>query len=246
MTLQKLMSITRKAVDEYQMITPHDKIAIGISGGKDSIALLHSLHGLKRYYPNPFEIIGITVDLGFDNFDLAAIQNMCHHLDIEYHVVKTDIAQIVFKERQESNPCSLCSKMRKGALNETAKALGCNKVALGHHKEDIVETMLMSLFYEGRFHTFSPVTHWDRMDLYAIRPLMMASEKDIIGYINKHDIKILKSPCPADGYTKREYMKHLLARLNQENPGIVKQMFKAIRTSNIDGWQSISHGLLIK
>ncbi|HOO28397.1 MAG TPA: tRNA 2-thiocytidine biosynthesis TtcA family protein, partial [Lachnospiraceae bacterium] len=165
MELQRLLSYTRKAVDDYQMIDSGDKIAVGISGGKDSLTLLYALHGLRRFYPNKFELEAITVNLGFPDFDLGPVKELCHQLDIRYTVVDTEIYQIVFQERKETNPCSLCAKMRKGALNEAIKALGCNKVAYAHHKNDIVETMLLSLIFEGRFHSFSPKTYLDRMDL---------------------------------------------------------------------------------
>lgn len=170
MKLQQLLSYTRKAVDTYQMINPGDKIAIGISGGKDSLALLYALNGLKRFYPNNFEIIAITIDLGFKDFNLNEIQKLCRELDVPYTIVKTDIGKIIFEDRKEKNPCSLCSKMRKGAFNEKAKELGCNKIAYGHHKDDFVETMLLSLIFEGRFHSFSPVTYLDRSELTLIRP----------------------------------------------------------------------------
>lgn len=236
MKLQKLLSYTRKAVDGYNMIEDGDKIAIGVSGGKDSLALLYALKGLQRFYPKKFEIEAITVSLGFDNFDLSGVKSLCEELDINYTVVETDIGEIIFEERKEKNPCSLCAKMRKGALNEEAEKLGCNKIALGHHKEDIVETMMLSLFYEGRFYSFAPVTYLDRMKLYSIRPLMFVPEKDIISFKNKYELPVVKSPCPADENTKREYMKNLLKQLNKENPGVTDRMFKAILTSNIKGW----------
>ena len=165
MKLQQLLSYTRKAVDEYQMIEEGDRIAVGISGGKDSLTLLYALHGLKRFYPKHFELEAITVDLGFQGFDLSRIEALCRELEVPYTIVRTEIAQIIFDERKETNPCSLCAKMRKGALNQAIKERGCNKVAYAHHKDDIVETMLMSLIYEGRFHSFSPRTYLDRMDL---------------------------------------------------------------------------------
>ena len=158
MKLQQVLSYVRKAVDDYHMIQNGDKIAVGISGGKDSLTLLYALNNLKRFYPEHFEIHAVTVDLGFDNLKLDQIQELCHTLNVEYTIVKTDIAQIVFTERKEENPCSLCAKMRKGALNQAIKNVGCNKVAYAHHKDDVVETMLMSLIFEGRFHTFAPVT----------------------------------------------------------------------------------------
>lgn len=168
MRLQQVLSYIRRAIDDYQMIEEGDKIAVGISGGKDSLTLLYGLHGLMRFYPKAFKIHAVTVDLGFDNLDLSKIKEICSELDIPYTIVNTDIANIIFDQRKETNPCSLCAKMRKGALNEAIKAEGCNKVAYAHHKDDVVETMLMSLIYEGRFHTFSPVTYLDRMDLTVI------------------------------------------------------------------------------
>ncbi|WP_113675023.1 tRNA lysidine(34) synthetase [Vallitalea guaymasensis] len=237
MKLQQLLSHTRKAVDTYNMIDDGDKIAIGVSGGKDSLALLYALKGLQRFYPKKFEVEAITVSLGFDNFDLTGVKNLCKELDINYTIVDTDIGEIIFNERKEKNPCSLCAKMRKGALNEMADKLGCNKIALGHHKEDIVETMMMSLFFEGRFYTFSPVTYLDRMKLYSIRPFMYVAEKDLIGFKNKYNLPVVKSPCPADGNTKREYMKNLLSNLEKENPGLVQRLYRAIEGSDIKGWK---------
>ena len=236
MNLQQLMSYARRAIDDYEMISEGDRIAVGISGGKDSLTLLYALHGLQRFYPKHFDLEAITVDLGHKGFDVTPVQNLCKEMDIPYTVVKTDIAQIIFEERKESNPCSLCAKMRKGALNEAIKKTGCNKVAYAHHKDDIVETMLLSLIYEGRFHSFSPKTYLDRMDLTVIRPLMYVKEADIKGFKNKYDLPVIKSPCPADGYTKREYAKNLLQQLNQENPGVKERMFSAIVNGNIQGW----------
>lgn len=230
MKLQQVMSYIRRAADDYHMIDENDRIAIGISGGKDSLTLLYGMHGLKRFYPKKFDIHAVTVDLGFENLNLDKIKNICEELEIPYTIVKTDIADVIFNQRKEPNPCSLCAKMRKGALNDAIKAAGCNKVAYAHHKDDVVETMLMSLIYEGRFHTFSPVTYLDRMDLTVIRPLMYMQEADVIGFINKYDIPVVKSPCPADGYTKREYIKQLLRQLNLENPGVKERMFAAITT----------------
>lgn len=240
MKLQQLLSFTRKAVDTYQMIQPGDKIAIGLSGGKDSLTLLYALHGLKRFYPNPFEIEAITVDLGFDGFDTSEIAQLCASLDIPYTVVNTDIGEIIFNERKEKNPCSLCAKMRKGSLNEVAKAHGCNKVAYGHHRDDLVETMMMSLMFEGRFYCYSPVTYLDRMDLTVIRPLLYVYEADVIGFKNKYNLPISKNPCPADGVTKREYMKTLLKQLNTEHPGVIDKMFTAIVNGNIPSWPKIN------
>lgn len=239
MKLQQVLSYTRRAVDDYQMIQEGDKIAIGISGGKDSLTLLYAMHGLKRFYPKKFEIHAVTVDLGFKNLDLDKIKEICNQLDVPYTIVKTEIADIIFNERKESNPCSLCAKMRKGALNEAMKAAGCNKIAYGHHMDDMIETYLMSLIYEGRIHTFSPITYLDRMDVTVIRPLMYMKEVDVIGFVNKNDVPVVKSPCPADGNTKREYIKQLLAKINQENPGVKDRIFTAIQNGNLKGWPQI-------
>ncbi len=236
MKLQKLLSLTRKAVDEFRLIDPGDKIAVGISGGKDSLAMLYALCGLKRFYPNPFTLEAITVDLGHPGFHPEKIQSLCESLEIPFTLVRTDIAPIIFQERKESNPCSLCAKMRKGALNQAAKDLGCNKIAYAHHKDDVVETMLLSLIYEGRFHTFSPKTYLDRMELTVIRPLLFVDEADIIGFKNKYQLPVEKSPCPVDGYTKRQYAKDLLKTLNHDSPGVRERMFTAILNSGISGW----------
>ena len=238
MRLQQVMSYVRRAVDDYQMIANGDRIAVGISGGKDSLTLLYALHGLKRFYPMHFEICAVTVDLGFHNLRLDKIKKLCQDLKLEYKIVETDIAQVIFEQRREENPCSLCAKMRKGALNQAIKDAGCNKVAYAHHKDDVVETMLMSLIFEERFHTFSPVTYLDRMQLTVIRPLMYMNEADVIGFVHKYDVPVVKSPCPADGHTKREYVKTLLRQLNLENPGVKERMFTAIRNGGMKGWNT--------
>lgn len=242
MKLQKLLSLTRKAVDEFNLIDSGDKIAVGVSGGKDSLTMLYALHGLMRFYPNPFTIEAITVDLGHPGFQADKIENLCKELNVPFHLVKTEIAPIIFQERKESNPCSLCAKMRKGALNTKAKELGCNKVAYAHHKDDVVETMLLSLIYEGRFHTFSPKTYLDRMDLTVIRPLMFVDEMDVRGFQKLYQLPVEKSACPADGHTKREYVKNLIRQLTAENPGVRERMFAAVINGNIPGWPARTSG----
>ena len=236
MKLQQVLSYVRRAIDDYNMIQDGDKIAVGISGGKDSLTLLYALNSIKIFYPKKFELHAVTVDLGFNNLNLDAIKDLCNKFGIEYTIVKTDIANIIFEERKETNPCSLCAKMRKGALNDAIKATGCNKVAYAHHKDDVVETMLMSLIYEGRFHTFSPVTYLDRTEITVIRPLIYMTEADVIGFVNKNNVPVVKSPCPADGHTKREYVKDLLRDINKETPGVKSRMFTAITTSTLKGW----------
>ena len=236
MKLQKLFSLTRQAIDDYQMIEEGDRIAIGISGGKDSLTLLYAMQGLQKFYPKRFELEAVTVDLGYPGFDLEPIRQLCQKLQVPYNVIPTQIGKIVFEERQESNPCALCAKLRKGAFNDRIKELGCNKVAYAHHKDDMVETMLLSLMYEGRFHSFLPKTYLDRMDLTVIRPLIYVSESEVIGFRNKYHLPVAKSPCPTDGYTKRQYVKDLLRKLNQENPGEKDRMFSAIVNGHLEYW----------
>lgn len=237
MKLQQMLSVVRKAVDEFQMIQSGDKIAVGVSGGKDSLAMLTALRELQRFYPAPYTLEAVTVDLGFPNVDFHMIQRFCEDLQVPFTKVDTEIGEIIFENRKEKNPCSLCAKMRKGALNQTAKELACNKIAYAHHKDDVVETMLLSLIFEGRFHTFSPVTYWDRTDLTLIRPMVYMNEADIIGFQNKYQLPTAKSPCPADGHTKREYAKELLKGLNRDYAGTKQRMFTAILNGNLKGWE---------
>ena len=228
MKLQQVLSLTRQAIDDYGMIEEGDKIAIGLSGGKDSITLLYALSHLKSFYPRHFDLLAVTVDVGFQNIDFDKTQQLCDSLKVPYHIIPTQIAQIVFDARQDTNPCSLCSKMRKGAINDTVKELGCNKVAYGHHKDDLLESMMMSLLFEARLHTFLPVTYWDRSDLTLIRPLIYMFEGDVKGFIKEMDIPIVKNPCPVDGSTKREYVKKIINQLNHDHPGAKSRMYRAI------------------
>lgn len=236
MTLQQVLGQVRRAADDYEMIQDGDKIAVGISGGKDSLTLLYALSTLRRFYPHPFELHAVTVDLGFENLNLGKIEALCKELDVPYTIVPTQIASIVFDQRKEKNPCALCAKMRKGALNEAIRGAGCNKIAYAHHKDDVVETLMLSLIYEGRFHTFAPVTFLDRMNLTVIRPLVYMKEADVIGFVHKHDVPVVKSPCPADGHTRREYVKQMLRQLNLENPGVKDRMFTAVQ-SGLEEWR---------
>lgn len=236
MKLQQLYSPVRRAIDDYQMIQEGDRIAIGISGGKDSLTLLYALAGLRRFYPKRFELIAVSVDLGYEGFDLTPIKKLCEDLQVEYHIIHTEIAKIIFEDRKEASPCALCAKMRKGALNDAVKQLGCNKVAYAHHLDDLVETMFLSMIYEGRFYSFSPVTFLDKTEITVIRPLMYVLEADVIGFQNKYELPVVKNPCPVDGFTKREYVKQLVRQINIENPGAKKRMFHAILNGNIEGW----------
>lgn len=236
MELQQLYSYVRRAADDYQMISPGDKIAVGISGGKDSLALLYALSGLRRFYPVHFELTAITVDLGLPHMDYEGVQVLCEQLQVDYHIVPTQIAEILFDKRKEASPCSLCSKLRKGALNRRAAELGCSKIAYAHHMDDLIETMFLSLIYEGRFYAFSPVTYLEDTGLTVIRPLMYVPEANITGFRNKYNLPVVANTCPADGATRREYVKNLVRSINIENPGAKKRIFHAIMNGNIKGW----------
>lgn len=228
MKLQKLLSLTRQAIDAYGMIEENDKIAVGISGGKDSLTLLYALSCLRKFYPKKFDIIAVTVDLGFNNLNLDAVKEFCQKLEVDYHIIQTQIAEVVFEARKESNPCSLCAKMRKGALNDAIKQLGCNKVAYAHHKDDLLESMMMSFLFEGRIHTFSPVTYLDRTGLTVIRPLLFLYEGDVKGFVKEYQLPVVKSPCPVDGSTKREDVKRLIGDINHQYPGAKARMIRAV------------------
>ena len=233
---QKLLSYVRRAVDDYKMIEENDKIAIGLSGGKDSISLLLALSDLRKFYPKKFDICAITVSLGFDGSDFTPMEELCKKIDVVYHVIDTQIGEIIFDARKESNPCSLCAKMRKGALNNKADELGCNKIALGHNRDDIIETFMMSLIFEARISTFQPVSFLEKKKLFSIRPLMYVPESDIKGYIRKNNLPIIKNPCPANGNTKRQEMKDLIKDLCRKYDNADTKIFNAISRSKIDGW----------
>lgn len=237
MDLQKLLSFTRKAIDDYKMIDDGDKIAIGVSGGKDSLTLLYALSHLRRFYPKKFDIEAITVSMGLKDMDFSPVEQLCKELGVNYTIIETKIAEIIFSYRKEKKPCSLCAKLRKGAFNIKAKELGCNKKAYAHHFDDVIETMMMSLFYEGRFYCFSPVTYLQRSDIILIRPLIYVKEADIKGFRNAYNLPVVENPCPVNGYTKRHYVKGLIKSLQFEIPDLKKQLFHAIQSSNIPGWK---------
>lgn len=233
MKLQNLLSTFRKAINDFDMIQDGDKIAIGLSGGKDSLALLDCFKAYQRFANEKFEICAINIDMGFtenDNGMKQKIKDYLEEKEIEYHIVDTDIAEIIFKERQEKNPCSLCSKMRRGALNTKAIELGCNKLALGHHADDLIETFFLSLFYEGRLSTFMPTLYMDRSDITVIRPLIYTKEKNIRAYAES--LPVLKNPCPMDKNTKREYMKNLLTTIQKDIPFVRERLHSAIISSD--------------
>ena len=234
--MQKVLSFVRRAVDDYHMIEDGDRIAVGVSGGKDSVTLALALHALRRFYPKKFEIVPITLSMGFADMDFASLRDFFKSHGLSLQVQETNIAEILFDIRKEKNPCSLCAKLRRGALHDAAIAAGCGKVALGHHNDDVLETFLLSLFYEGRIHCFSPVTYLDRKNIHLIRPMIYMKEQDVIGYIHRSGACVVHNPCPANGYTKRQYAKELLATLTQENRGLKERMFTALQAS-LENWR---------
>ncbi len=230
MNTQKLLSYLRQCIQKYNMIQPNDKIAVGLSGGKDSYTLLYGLKELQKFYPNKFELFAIYVNLGIGDYSSATniMQEYCNSIDVPFYPIKTDIYSIVFEERKEKNPCALCAKMRKGALNNKALELGCNKIAYAHHKDDFIETSMMSLLLEGHYYCFPPVTHLDKTGLTLIRPMFYIDEKEIKGYSYKNQFPVINNPCPADGNTKRESIKQYIKDSEQLFPNIRKNLNAAL------------------
>lgn len=235
--MKRILSYVRRAVDDYEMIKDGDRVAVGVSAGKDSLTLLCALAELRRFYPNKFELVAVTVDMGFEGADFAPIRRLCEELNVEYHVVPTQISKIIFDVRKEKNPCSLCAKMRRGALYGYARDIGCGTVALGHHFDDVVETFMLNLFYEGRLGCFQPVTYLSNTGVTLIRPMLYMPEKDVRYFASKNELPVIKSPCPADGNTEREEMKKLLHSLEKENKGLRYRIFGAIQRGEIDGFR---------
>lgn len=225
MEIQKLYSRVRQAIEAYEMIEEGDKIAIGISGGKDSLALLYALAGIKKFYPKHFDLIAITVDLGYEGFNLTEIQKLCDSLGVEYYIVHTEIGKLIRNEG-----CSLCARLRKGALYDRAKELGVNKVAYAHNMDDVVETMMLSLIYEGRFHLFSPVTYLDDTGITLIRPFVFVTQAEAIGFMNRYNLPVVTNPCPYDHNSERTYVRELLRDINKHAKGSKKRMMTAIKT----------------
>ena len=227
--MKEILGCIRRADQDFGMIKAGDKVAVGVSGGKDSLLLLYAMALYRKFCPEPFELEALTLTMGLEPFDVSGIRELCERLEVPYIVRETEIAKVIFEERKEKNPCSLCSKMRRGALNELCVERGVNKLALGHHRDDAEETLLLSLFYEGRMHTFQPVTYLSRTGITQIRPMLYVSEKDIIHHARVLNLPVVKSPCPADGYTKRQDMKELLDYICRRIPNAREQMLSALR-----------------
>ncbi|MBQ5446057.1 MAG: tRNA 2-thiocytidine(32) synthetase TtcA [Lachnospiraceae bacterium] len=236
MDKQKLFSLTRQAIERYNMIEEGDRIAIGLSGGKDSLTLLTVLSGLQKFYPKKFELMGITCDVGFEGMDFHPVSSLCNKLGIPYTIVHTQIKEIVFNHHQGQRPCSLCAKLRKGAIYAELQNQNFNKIAYAHNKDDFLETAFMSLIYEGRFYAFPPVTHLEGSGITVIRPLMLVPEKSVEGFVKKEGLPVVKNTCPVDGTTKRAYAKDLVERINRENPGAKDRIMHAIQNANLPDW----------
>lgn len=234
--LNEFSGTVRRAVDDYGMIEDDDKIAVGVSGGKDSLLLLLALKHLQSYYPKHFELEAISIELGFEGMDFSPVKALCAELDIPYTCVKTDIKEIVFDVRKEENPCSLCAKMRRGALNDAIRERGIKKLALGHHFDDAVETFMMSLLFEGRLSCFKPVTYLDRSGVTQIRPLIYAGEMKIAKLSEELDLPVVENPCPMDKTSKRHEIKTLLASMSADYPDMKSKIFGAMQRLPLDGW----------
>lgn len=235
--LNEFTGIVRKAVDDYAMIDENDRIAVGVSGGKDSLVLLVALKHLQSYYPKPFHLEAITAELGFEGMDFTPVHKLCDELDIPFTCFKTDIREIVFDVRQEDNPCSLCAKMRRGALNDAIRERGISKLALGHHFDDAVETFMMSLLFEGRISCFRPVTFLDRSGVTQIRPLIYAGEMRISKLAEDLALPIVENPCPQDKGSKRYEIKQLLKTMSADYPDLKSKIFGAMQRYSLDGWK---------
>ncbi len=235
--MEHVLSLTRKCIAEYKMIENGDKIAVGVSGGKDSMVLLYALARLRSFYNKKFEIFAVTVDTAPDKSDFSSIKAFCKENDIQYSIVESNIFEVVFDIRKEENPCALCAKMRRGIFHDEAKRLGCNKIALGHNFNDAVETFLLSQIYEGRISCFSPVTYLDRKDLTQIRPILYLDEDRIRNAAQKGKLPIVKNPCPVDGDTKREEIKNFVKEMDGRYPGYSDRIFRAMQRLPLKGWE---------
>lgn len=235
--MQKILSYIRKAIEDYNMIEDGDKIAVALSGGKDSLALLLALKNLQIFFPKKFEIVAITINPGFDNFDTSELTKLCIEKEIKYIVEKTEIKQIVFDVRNEKNPCSLCANLRRGILNSVAIREGCNKIALGHNEDDVLETFMLNLLYGGSISTFAPVSYMDRSGITLIRPLIYAPEKYLKSFAKKNNLPIMQKVCPMDGASKRENMKNLIYNFQKDIPRVRENIYGAIKRSTIQGWK---------
>lgn len=241
----QILSYVRRCVEDYDMIQPGDRIAVGVSGGKDSVTLLCALAGLKSFYPVPFTVEAFTLDMGHvdggEGMDFSPIEALCRQLDVPFTLLTSEIHHIIFDLRQEKNPCSMCAKMRRGALHSALAERGIHKIALGHHFDDAVETFFLSLFYEGRISCFQPVTHLDRTNVWQIRPLLYCGEAMIRTNAQRMALPVIHNPCPADGFTKRQEVKELIRDLDHRYPGLKHRLFGAMQRLPLPAWEPVEH-----
>jgi len=236
--MQKILSLLRRCVEDYDMIRPGDRVAVGVSGGKDSLTLLAAMARLAKFYPKPFTVEAFTIDLGMEGMDFSPVADFCRDLEVPYHLIPTEIGKVLFETRQEKNPCALCAKMRRGRLHQAMLEAGITKIALGHHYDDAVETFFLSLFYENRLSCFHPVTWLDRMGVTQIRPLLYVSEGMIRDGAARLALPVVRNTCPADGYTKRQEVKELVAELGKRYPGLKQSVFQAMQRQPLPGWET--------
>lgn len=236
MDRQKLYSLTRQAIEEYNMIDEGDRIAVGISGGKDSLTLLIALAGIHKFYPKHFELSAITCDVGFEEMDFTKVVKLCEELEVPYDIVHTKISEIVFEHNKDERPCSLCAKLRKGAMYDYLSQKGINKIAYAHHKDDFVETAFMSLLYEGRFYSFPPKTYLEEVGIEVIRPFIYVPEQSISRFAKKENLPVVFNPCPVDGSTKRAYAKNLVSDIVKDCPDAKNRILHAIQTADFPDW----------
>ncbi|MBR3673622.1 MAG: tRNA 2-thiocytidine biosynthesis protein TtcA [Clostridia bacterium] len=235
--MQKILGYMRKAIDNYNMIEDGDKIAVALSGGKDSITMLMGFKNLQRFYPKKFDLIAVSINPGFEGFDVNLLQKICDDIDVPLIVENGHMQEIVFDIRNEKNPCSLCANIRRGMLNSIAIREGCNKIAVGHNEDDVLETFLMNLFYAGSINTFAPISYMDRSKITLIRPLIYAPEKYIRSFVKRNNITVMPKACPMDGYSKREDMKQFLFNMQKDIPNVRANLYGAIKRANINGFK---------
>ncbi len=235
--MNKFTGLVRRCVEDYTMIDDDETIAVGVSGGKDSLALLCALSNLKRYYPKKYELHAITVDMGYDEMDFSGVERLCRELGVPYTIKRTQMKQIIFDERREKNPCALCAKMRRGAIHDAMGELGIKKIALGHHFDDAVETFMLSLFYEGRISCFQPVTYMSRTGITQIRPMLYAGEGTVERIVRQYDLPVVYNPCPMDKKSRREEVKSLIKALSAQYPDLKSKIFGAMQRLPLDGWE---------
>ena len=234
--MQHILGLVRRCVEDYHMIDPGETVAVGVSGGKDSLLTLAALAQLRRFYPVPFNVHAITLETGTPGMSFDAVADLCRDLEVLYTRISVPVYQIVFEERKEKNPCSLCAKLRRGSLNTALKDLGISKIALGHHFDDAVETMLMNLLFEGRIGCFQPVTYLDRSGITQIRPLLYCHEDELRRAAAKLKLPVVQNPCPANGSTRRQEVKELLLQLEERYPNLRQKIFGAMQRYPLYGW----------